>query len=291
MTKVASLFALSGPLFMLGLPLTSAQAQATRTFVSGQGDDGNACSRTAPCRTFAGAIGKTNAGGEIDVLDPAGYGAVTITKSISIVDDGVGEAGVQGGSGATAITINAGSSDVIHLRGLTLEGAGLAARGIQLNTGSSLTVANCVVRNFTDTAIYLAPNNPLVFFISDTLVADNALASGIYIGPIGTTIKGVIDNVEAVNSGSALSIDASQTNGVVDVTIVDSVFNRNQYYALYAYTSSGHSTPTVRLGNSVITENAAGVYGANLVASYGDNKIDGNNGNDVSGTMASVSKR
>src|SRR5215469_11204662 len=77
------------------LAVTSlAQAQATRTWVSGVGDDANPCSRTAPCKTFAGAISKTTAGGEINVLDPGGFGAVTITKSISIYNEGVGEAGV-----------------------------------------------------------------------------------------------------------------------------------------------------------------------------------------------------
>src|SRR5258706_15316188 len=66
----------------------AAQAQATRTWVSGVGDDAHPCSRTAPCKTFAGAISKTAAGGEISVLDPGGFGAVTITKSITINGDG-----------------------------------------------------------------------------------------------------------------------------------------------------------------------------------------------------------
>src|ERR1700730_2917097 len=73
---------------------TPAYAQATRTWVSGVGDDANPCSRTAPCKTFAGAISKTAVGGEICVLDPGGFGAVTITKAISIRNDGVGTAGV-----------------------------------------------------------------------------------------------------------------------------------------------------------------------------------------------------
>src|SRR5688572_2001084 len=91
-----------------------AQAQATRTWVSGIGDDVNPCSRTAPCKTFAGAISKTAAGGEINALDPGGFGAVTITKSISIVGDGT-MAGVLA-SLVNGITVNAGPADVVVLR-------------------------------------------------------------------------------------------------------------------------------------------------------------------------------
>src|ERR1700704_6386337 len=99
-----------------------ASAQATRTWVSGVGDDANPCSRTAPCKTFAGAISKTAAAGEISVLDPGGYGAVTITKSISIV-----AAGAEGGilaSGTNGMTINAAPTDVVHIDGVLFQGAG-----------------------------------------------------------------------------------------------------------------------------------------------------------------------
>src|SRR5437867_13155113 len=93
-----------------------AHAQATRTWVSGVGDDVNPCSRTAPCKTFAGAISKTAAGGEIDALDPGGFGAVTITKGMTI--DGGPNAGGILSSGVQGVIINAGSNDVITLRNL-----------------------------------------------------------------------------------------------------------------------------------------------------------------------------
>src|SRR5438132_11676432 len=101
---------------------TVVQAQVTRTWVSGVVDDANPCSRTAPCKTFAGAISKTAAGGEINCLDPAGYGAVTITKSITIechhTEGGILAASVNG------IIINAAATDKIVLRGLDINGAG-----------------------------------------------------------------------------------------------------------------------------------------------------------------------
>src|ERR1700748_3413091 len=89
-----------------------ANAQATRTWVSGVGDDVNPCSRTAPCKTFAGAISKTAAGGEISTLDPGGFGTVTITKSISITNDGAGEAGILA-SGTNGINVVAGPTDAV----------------------------------------------------------------------------------------------------------------------------------------------------------------------------------
>src|SRR5256885_14784300 len=109
-------------LTVFGIAASSlAQAQATRTWVSGVGDDANPCSRTAPCKTFAGAISRTADGGEIDALDPGGYGAVTITKSITI-DGNNTTAGILA-AGTNGIIINAAGIDVT-LRGLTINGAG-----------------------------------------------------------------------------------------------------------------------------------------------------------------------
>src|SRR4030088_1413695 len=99
----------------------SIHAQATRTWVSGVGDDANPCSRTAPCKTFAGAISKTAAGGEIDALDPAGYGALTITKAITI-DGGGGQVGSVLVAGTNGIVVAAGANDVVTLRNLRING-------------------------------------------------------------------------------------------------------------------------------------------------------------------------
>src|ERR1044071_5172603 len=131
-----------------------AQAQATRTWVSGVGDDVNPCSRTAPCKTFAGAISKTAAGGEIDALDPGGFGTVTITKSIlidgtngagfgSILNSGVNGVNVNDSATATPNTI------VVRLRNLSINGAGttLGTNGIVFTSGAQLSVENCRILN------------------------------------------------------------------------------------------------------------------------------------------------
>ena len=125
MNKTATFTSMVGTLLCLYLPASPAQAQATRTWVSGVGDDANPCSRTAPCKTFAGAISKTAAGGEINAIDPAGYGAVTITKAITI-DGGGGQVASVLVSGTNGIVVAAGPSDTVILRNIRINGIGTA---------------------------------------------------------------------------------------------------------------------------------------------------------------------
>src|SRR5437660_12771571 len=126
---------------LLGTTLMS--AQATRTWVSGVGDDANPCSRTAPCKTFAGAISKTAAGGEIDALDPGGFGAVTITKSITL--DGTGTFASILASLTTGIIINAASTDVITIRGISINGFCNGIRGMNILQAKTVNIEDCVI--------------------------------------------------------------------------------------------------------------------------------------------------
>jgi hypothetical protein len=126
-----------------------AQAQRARVFVSVNGNDANPCTALSPCRTFQAAHDAVLPGGEISVLDTGGYQPLTITKAISIVAVGI-EASIATPSGVNAITINAGPTDKVSLRGLTLDGAGLGLNGILFTSGQSLTVEDCVVRNVTN---------------------------------------------------------------------------------------------------------------------------------------------
>src|SRR5882757_8205529 len=122
-----------------------AHAQASRTWVSGVGDDVNPCSRTAPCKTFAGAISKTAAGGEINCIDPGGFGGVTITKAMTI-DCANTEAGVLV-AGTNGVTVNAGVNDVVILRGLDIIGTAVTPglNGIRFLAGAALHVEKCTI--------------------------------------------------------------------------------------------------------------------------------------------------
>lgn len=168
-----------------------AQAQSNRTWVAGSGSDANVatnCPRTSPCATFAAALGVTNAGGEINVVDPGSFGSVTITKSVTI-DAGGMFAGIQATAGAAAITINAASTDKIVLRGLTLNGVGRSGSvGITVPPGNqvgALHVENCTIHSFagsvTAGGIRFDPNNSGPFtvfqlFVKDSVIRNNGIA-------------------------------------------------------------------------------------------------------------------
>src|SRR5688572_2569173 len=168
-------------LALLALP-SSAFGQATRTWVSGVGDDANPCSRTAPCKTFAGAISKTAAGGEINVIDPGGFGGVTITKSLTI--RGVGNTAGVLVSGTNAIVINAGVNDRITLDGLDINGIGTGAQtslvGIKvLNAGRVNIVNNEIYRFKAGVAVVAAPAtaNTTRVVMRNNLIHDNGVGA------------------------------------------------------------------------------------------------------------------
>jgi hypothetical protein len=187
-----------------------AWAFANRTFVSGLRSDTNPCTLAAPCRSFAQALTQTNAGGEITVLDSAGYGSVTISQAISIVaPDGI-EGGITVTSG-DAITINAGTSDIVNLRGLTLVGGGVGVDGIHFTSGGGLNIRNCTIGGFTNYGMHLAPSGSTLFNINDTFVSDSG-KNVIYLVPTasGATDIAVFERTQSSASG----IDGFRVDGL-----------------------------------------------------------------------------
>jgi hypothetical protein len=181
----------------------AAAAANTRSFVSASsGSDSNPCTRADPCRSFQTAYANTVAGGEINTLDPGGYGALTINHSISVVS-GLGEAGVLVPPSGDGITINAGPTDRINLRGLIVEGAGAGSTGIVFIRGGSLTISNVVVRNNVSSGIAAAPTNANArLVVSNSQVNDNG-GHGIYVQPApasDTFFYATFKNVEAYNN-------------------------------------------------------------------------------------------
>jgi hypothetical protein len=157
MRKFTLALAILGTTLVSALYTAPAHAQATRTWVSGVGDDANPCSRTAPCKTFAGAISKTANGGTIDCLDPGGFGAVTITKSIAIQCDEVSNGGVLV-SGTNAIIVSAGPADRVILSGLDIDGLGTGVNGVGFNSGAQLIIDDCWIHNFANIGVNVASN-------------------------------------------------------------------------------------------------------------------------------------
>jgi parallel beta helix pectate lyase-like protein len=176
---------------MMLLVSSAAYAQATRTWVSGVGDDANPCSRTAPCKTFAGAISKTAAGGEINVLDPGGYGAVTITKSIRIISDHI-EAGVLV-SGTNGIVVNAAPTDNVLLDGLDIEGLGTGLHAVQIIGGASVVIRRTSINHFAGNGVNLAGTNNAKVLVQDCVISNNAGGVNVQ-GAAGALNNAVIDN-------------------------------------------------------------------------------------------------
>jgi hypothetical protein len=215
-------------------------AQATRTWVSGVGDDANPCSRTAPCKTFAGAISKTAPGGEINVLDPGGFGAVTITKAITISSQGF-EAGVLV-SGTNGIIVQAGPSDRVILEGLDIYGLTTGVNGVGFNSGQQVIIRRCEILYFANQGVNVASNTANArVVIQNCLIAFN-----------GTSGNG--------NTGGV----AVQGNGVGNVVeILDTLVQSNLNYGVQV---TGGANTAVFLRSVVAPTGIAAVSGGNLLS-------------------------
>ncbi|MGA7385340.1 MAG: right-handed parallel beta-helix repeat-containing protein [Methylocella sp.] len=274
--KITSLPAIAGALLACGLSAAPAQAiVGSRTAVSPNGTDSGNCAIATPCKTFAFAITQTAAGGEIDMLDPAGYGPVTITKAVSILNGGVGVGGIQVSSG-NGITINAGPNDSVRLVGLTIDGLGTGTNGIQFNTGGNLDIENCVIRDFTGTGLNIAPSTSSIFTVSNTIAVNNFI--GINVAPSGSA-AGVLRQVttNANNNGILAS-------GTLTITVNDSLSFANNFGI-----ESNSATTTVYLSRSTVTGNGTGVFNnGGTIFTFVNNVISANTTANVSGTLTPV---
>lgn len=302
---------------------TFANAQATRTWVSGVGDDANPCSRTAPCKTFAGAISKTFINGEIDALDPAGYGVVTITKSITL-DGGQGQGFasiLSGPSNAVIVNLTGGATDplkTVRLRNLSLNGTGASGavgtrqgiNGIRiiLATGT-VFVENVVCSDFTGRGISDERTTGGQLVVVDSIMRNNG-GSGVVILPASngtTTIHATLDNVR-MESNVLAGISASNAarvsmrNCVASGNALAGYFSEGPLAAselnLESCLASNNGTglsvnagSTMRLSNVHATDNSTGVANAGTIGSHGNNKIAGNgagNGNPLPGVVVPI---
>ncbi|MGB7924333.1 MAG: hypothetical protein WCF57_13905 [Pyrinomonadaceae bacterium] len=299
MTKIRFTLNAMAALVILMAASSLANAQATRTWVSGVGDDVNPCSRTAPCKTFAGAISKTAAAGEISVLDPGGFGAVTITKSITI--DGGGIGGSILAALVNGVIINLpNATDRVILRNLSINGAGNGLNGIRFIQNGRLHVENCTIFGFggsTGRGIDFAPtalNTALT--VKNTSIREN-FGAGISFTPAATgSVNATIDNVEVENSQNGIiandktKVMISHTRAAHNVAsgfVAVGSANGNPEMFIESSTAAhngtngvrtqGTGTPKIRISNVAITNNATGIsIGVGEVRSFGNNHNDGN---------------
>jgi hypothetical protein len=251
---------------------SSAFGQATRTWVSGVGDDANPCSRTAPCKTFAGAISKTANGGEINVLDPGGFGGVTITKSITI--RGVGNTAGALVSGTNAIVINAASTDKVTIDGLDINGIGVGAQtslvGIKVLGASRVNILNNEIYRFKAGVAVVPTTAATRVVMKNNQIHDNG--AGVIVAPGNNLISNVVatlrhnnitDNTCGVVSGAggtnASTPDANTNCGTALVGAINKL-------------------TVVRSLHNGIHDNSTGVFsrGANSFVEMAWNEVTGN---------------
>ena len=257
MTRMKSLFNMLAVFVVLLACSTLAQAQATRTWVSGVGDDANPCSRTAPCKTFAGAISKTAAGGEISVLDPGGFGAVTITKSITISGDGT-LAGILA-SITNGIIVNAGVNDDVIIRSISINGtmgANIGLHGIRYLAGRSLRVENCSITGFNNNGIDVVhagtAGNPAGALVVENTTFDkiNGVAVRVDTAAGGTVFPSAhLNNVRISRTGFGFDVLKSSVGTSSNSTVTDVV----QQAAV------AENSATVNAANCTFTKNGTGI--------------------------------
>lgn len=267
MTRLIKMVGLAATAMLAGLSFAApASAQATRTWISGVGDDVNPCSRTAPCKTWAGAISKTAAGGEIDCLDPGGFGSVTITKSITL-DCGEGVGGNAGGilnSGVPGIIINDPNGATtptikVYLRNLNIDGAGttVGTYAVRFLSGKSLTMQNVLINNQGTGGVGAVSFEPSAASVGAKLVMynvtiSNVLGNGVDIIPTsGVAVSALLDHVSITEAATGL-----QAYDGVTATVTNSNISYNSARGVLA--ASGGSAVTINLDRTIVVGNGNG---------------------------------
>jgi hypothetical protein len=279
----------------LALPST-ALSQATRTWVSGVGDDANPCSRTAPCKTFAGAISKTANGGEINVLDPGGFGGVTITKSLTI--KAVGATGGVLVSGTNAIVVNATATDRVVLQGLDINGIGTGAQtslvGVKVLSASTVIVRNSEITRFKAGVAVVPTSNARVTILGSE-IHDNGI--GIFNAPGNNLIAFTAVTVRNTNieentcgvvssafGANASTPDANLNCGAAALGAINKIASTKVFRSDISVNRTGvfsrGASSTVEIGANEITGNDTGFNrpDSGVIKTFGNNHITANGG-------------
>jgi hypothetical protein len=276
------------------VPAAPAQAQATRTWVSGVGDDANPCSRTAPCKTFAGAISKTATNGEINTLDPGGFGGVTITKSITINACPSGVGGVLV-SGTNAIVVNALTTSTVTLRCLDINGLTTSLNAIRVLQAKSVKIFDSEIYGFTRNAIDVENSNAGLKVVAARNILRDNTGAGVMVAPTLSAANAVVvvRNNDIVDNGCGVvaaqfGVDPAfnfatncgtrnSASGISSVALVQDFDNSIAGQATAGIFARG-ATAIHRLGDNVIVSNGTGLQSVDggRIFSFGDNLITGN---------------
>jgi len=297
MNKIMFVFRTSIFAVIILAAATLAQAQATRTWVSGVGDDVNPCSRTAPCKTFAGAISKTATNGEINCLDPAGYGTINITKSITIDCEDTQGSILAAGTNGVIINITSGtdSKKAVMIRGISINGAATGINGVRVLAANQVTLDEVVIAGFTQHGVSLENTTGTTKVNLSDCVIRNNVGNGVNSFIIGGAVTMAISDSEInanatgvnLSNGTNASIDGSTvTNNTTGVLAFNASLGVSNCNISHNGTGVNASTGgTIRLTGSIITNNGTGMTAAGTIVSYTSNM---RNGNGVDGSPSST---
>ena len=292
LTRIGALAITGSFAMILAAP---AHAQATRTWVSGVGDDANPCSRTAPCKTFAGAISKTATNGEINCLDPGGFGAVTITKSISIICDHTQGAIAAAGT-PSAILINATANSIVTIKGVNIECAATGQNGVRvIGSGAIVHLHKLQIRNCRGggSGINIEPSSGETdVYVADSYITANGTSStqaGIRVRPTGSGSANLtVDRTQLENNSNGVIADSSATVGSIRGSVRDSMIGGGSFTGVAAITSPS-SQSIVMVDRSSVFNNGTGLStsgaGAALVVSHTTVRANGTGLSALSGYM------
>ena len=269
-----------------------AQAQATRTWVSGVGDDVNPCSRTAPCKTFAGAISKTATGGEISVLDPGGYGTITITKGITINGDGTLASILNSGINGVVVNITTNpATSTVYLRNLSINAAqnALAGDGIRVLSGGTVVVENCWIYGQSSDGIEVAATANTNLKVNNTTIED-VTGDCIKLSTTAGQVVAMISNSRLQNCANGLTANLNVRAGLVNTVISHgttgvqttgsgSILNLDDVFVTYFTTGLKSITGSnIRVSDSIIAQNVTGMSTAlgGTIDSFQGNSLIGN---------------
>ena len=272
-----------------------ANAQATRTWVSGVGDDVNPCSRTAPCKTFAGAISKTAINGEINCLDPGGFGTVTITKSLTIDCHEVFASALASGTTGIIINVATGNADdpqrTVRLRNININGAGASGAvgtrtgliGIRILSAATVFIDDVLISDFTQQGINDVRGVGGELYVTNTIVRNNTL-SGIVVNGTGTGVNAMLDNVKLLNNGFGLAVGGTNSavvrRSVISGNATGIEVDPNGVVSVDNSSISGNDNGvqtfgTIRLSNNDIFRNGTAFINNSAIV-YGNNRVLGN---------------
>ena len=246
----------------LACSLATAPANArARVFVASYGNDANPCTFLSPCRNFQQAVNVVDPGGEVTAIDSAGFGPISISRSVTITSpDGV-EAGIVPVSGGNAIAISAGSTDAVELHGLTVDGSGVGKNGIEFTSGASLTVVNCVVRNMASTGLDFVSGatTTQTLAVSNSYFTQNSIGIAITLSNTGG-ITAAIDRTGLNGNEDGLKVTAAISSaGNIKVGMTDSVAANNTFAGVALNNTGATGFSNVSLTHSLVEGNAVGL--------------------------------